>query len=320
MSSGVLQVDLVPPSSALVGEINVPCHTSDSSLEDGAADCPDGQDVSVESHRLPIPLSVAGPPVRVLVYDDVGGKSYNEKTGKICGAVHILQCLHAMLGPHVTMAPTTALAICQGALRQADVFVMPGGITAVQGRTIGREGRRALRDFVARGGGYVGFCAGANLALSDRYPNNLCLCPAINLDPHYPDDIFWRGTGSVDLALTPAGQAILGVNSVRHVCYFNGPLLGASLSAGRIGVDSDLQVLATFSPEAQLARRTPLPRSAAHMPGTAAIVASSFGKGRVAVCSVHPEKPSCVRWDSHPGVVARLVLWTTRRLPVTDAA
>ena len=118
------------------------------------------------------------------------------------GVLKLPPCLQ--VAASVVQAPS----IRQGALRKGDVFIMPGGITTLQGRAIGRVGRHNIRNFVAEGGGYVGFCAGANLALCDRYPNSLGLCPTVNLDPHYPDPIFWRGTGCVDLNVTPQGQVV----------------------------------------------------------------------------------------------------------------
>lgn len=52
----------------------------------------------------------------------------------------------------------------------ADVVVMPGGSSAQQAQQLGAAGRRVIREFVAGGGGYLGCCAGAFLALAGYHP------------------------------------------------------------------------------------------------------------------------------------------------------
>ena len=60
--------------------------------------------------------------------------------------------------------------IRQGELGGYDVVVFPGGSSAYQAQVLGKSGRDAVRSFVASGGGFVGICAGAFLALSDYCP------------------------------------------------------------------------------------------------------------------------------------------------------
>ncbi len=53
-----------------------------------------------------------------------------------------------------------------GALDSYRVLVVPGGWAAHKIRALGDTGSRRLKAFVMRGGGYVGFCGGAGMALS----------------------------------------------------------------------------------------------------------------------------------------------------------
>jgi len=46
-----------------------------------------------------------------------------------------------------------------------DVVVFTGGRGSFQGRFLGEDGRARVRDFGREGGGYVGICAGAYMAL-----------------------------------------------------------------------------------------------------------------------------------------------------------
>eukprot|EP00943_MAST-04B_sp_MAST-4B-sp1_P003567 g3567.t1 len=63
-----------------------------------------------------------------------------------------------------------AQSIRTGGLANFDVIVFPGGSSARQAQILNKSGRDAVRTFVASGGGFVGFCAGAFLALSHYCP------------------------------------------------------------------------------------------------------------------------------------------------------
>ena len=54
------------------------------------------------------------------------------------------------------------------AANNPDILVMPGGQSWTYLDSLGEAGAIAVRDFVAGGGGYVGICAGAFYAISDR--------------------------------------------------------------------------------------------------------------------------------------------------------
>ena len=78
-----------------------------------------------------------------------------------------------------------AKEIAEGALHgkpgrggRARLLLVPGGSAGRKAALLGRSGREAVRDFVRRGGAYLGFCGGAGLALSHaREENGLGLCP-----------------------------------------------------------------------------------------------------------------------------------------------
>ncbi|MBL8971817.1 MAG: hypothetical protein JNK56_14590, partial [Myxococcales bacterium] len=59
----------------------------------------------------------------------------------------------------------TPAEVQRGALARQDVAVFMGGSGTAQGRALGEVGKQAVKDFVRGGGGYVGVCAGAYLAL-----------------------------------------------------------------------------------------------------------------------------------------------------------
>jgi glutamine amidotransferase-like uncharacterized protein len=171
----------------------------------------------------------------------------------------------------------TAKDIRGGALEKFDVIIHPGGSGSGQAKSLGEAGREKVREFVKRGGGYVGVCAGAYLA-SAEYPWALKL-----LDARVVDDEHWaRGTGDVKLQITAAGRDALSTKQTSPtVHYENGPLLGP---AKRSEIP-DFESLATFETEI---RKNDAPKGV--MLGTTAIARGTFGKGRVVCFSPHPEK------------------------------
>jgi hypothetical protein len=69
-----------------------------------------------------------------------------------------------------------AQEIAQGALsgKAVSALVVPGGVARRKAELLGTDGMAAIRDFVNRGGAYLGFCGGAGLGLSGEYGLGLC--------------------------------------------------------------------------------------------------------------------------------------------------
>jgi glutamine amidotransferase-like uncharacterized protein len=53
-----------------------------------------------------------------------------------------------------------------GATKSFRALIMPGGLVGATSSAMGEIGNRNIRSFVESGGGYVGFCAGADLAMN----------------------------------------------------------------------------------------------------------------------------------------------------------
>lgn len=59
------------------------------------------------------------------------------------------------------------------------LLVVPGGSARLKGNALGLHGLHTIRDWVANGGHYLGFCGGAGLALTQKgQPGSLGLSPA----------------------------------------------------------------------------------------------------------------------------------------------
>ena len=170
----------------------------------------------------------------------------------------------------------TADEIRQGALKDFDVLIMPGGTASGERKALGPAGTAAVKGFVQKGGGYLGFCAGTYLSIPYD-PGNLNLINAKVVD----DEHWARGKGPVKIRLTPEGQRALGIKeAVVDIHYENGPLL----APGQNRYIPAFTPLAAFETEM---RQNNAPEGV--MKGTPAIVAGRYGRGRVLCFSPHPE-------------------------------
>jgi putative intracellular protease/amidase len=152
-----------------------------------------------------------------------------------------------------------------------DVVVFPGGGGSRQGRALGAAGREQVQSFVKRGGGYLGLCAGAFLATRSR-SDYLGLLPLRRVSP------WQRGTGEVLLRCnpkSPAGKRVLS-EEVGVMHYVNGPVLQAMRDDDTLAIDPWASFVSDLDGRGD-------------MPGSWAVVAGSYGQGRVLLFSPHPE-------------------------------
>jgi hypothetical protein len=159
---------------------------------------------------------------------------------------------------------------------------------------LGEDGRARVRAFVARGGGYVGICAGAYMALQGRAEFYKL---ALVAGRHATGDAWIRGIAP--LPVRPEGG---GAPFPLH--YANGPLIAPQPVEGL----APLHTLATFEGEVALPAQGTHP---GEMRGAPAIVATSHGRGRVLLFSpnptLDPARPellvAALRWVAAGGAV-----------------
>lgn len=217
------------------------------------------------------PLAALGEdvPVRVAVFQGAGVGPSSDK---------LIAALESSEPRLFQVDRITAEEIREGKLSKVDVLVHPGGSGSKQGKSLGANGRIAVRKFVREGGGYLGVCGGAYLATND-YSWSLNL-----IDSKVVDRLHWaRGMGNVKLRLSPQGSKLFGHHADEmEIFYGQGPLL-----ARREWDDPDVpnyESLAIFASEIA---KNGAPRGI--MVGTSAAVRCEFGSGRVFCFSPHPE-------------------------------
>ena len=223
-------------------------------------------------------------PIKVAVFEGDG-------VGKSC--TNLLTILDNSSKIQLEVSRVTTADIVAGKLDEFDVLIHPGGSGSKQGNDLGEDGRQQVRQFVSQGGGFLGVCAGAYLATND-YTWSLNL-----IDAKVVDRKHWaRGTGTVQLELSPSGQDLFKAKSSElEIFYGQGPLL-----ARREWDDPkipDYESLAIYGSEIA---KNGAPNGI--MKGTSAAVRCDYGKGRVFCFSAHPELteglhyliPTVVQW------------------------
>ena len=191
--------------------------------------------------------------------------------------------------------------IRSGVLGQFDVVVFPGGSGSKEAAALGADGRKAVKDFVDAGGGFVGICAGAYLATA-KYDWSLGLVNAKTFTGRRPipgvgeRSMWFRGTGDMKMELTERGKAILGdVPGTVELWYANGPILSPAADENL----PEYVPLAVFRTE--VSKYEP---QRGTMVNTPAIIAAQFGRGRAIAVSPHPELTGGLE-----SLVVRAVKW-----------
>ena len=158
------------------------------------------------------------------------------------------------------------------ALDRFDVVVFPGGSGKKQGAALDAEGRRAVRDFVRGGGGFVGICAGAFFSTTTHDVYLALVNAKTSTRP---------GAATVEVETTESGKkTFAGFPDSFDARFSGGPILSPATRDGL----SDYIILGLYRTEFS---KTESQRG--KMVGTPAIIAARYGKGRMIAFSFHPE-------------------------------
>lgn len=190
--------------------------------------------------------------------------------------------------------------IMDGCLQDFDAVVFPGGIASFYGlKKWGNDFALAVRFFVATGGGYLGICGGAYIAIEAPagifgvYCNRtLALIDAQGSTPGVPL------LASYIAFLDQLFPEFVEIETISHpiISGHQGELLEFPWSGGPgfFNLGETVTILARYRE--------------LEWQGQAALIASTFGQGRVVLCGPHPETP----WDGLIGEAA--VPWLYPRM------
>lgn len=110
---------------------------------------------------------------------------------------------HGPAWPAFEAGPATTCATLEP---RTPLLLVPGGNAKLKAAALGAAGRKAVRQYLAAGGNYLGFCGGAGLALSHADPDEgLNICPWARAA--YPERLHHLISGHVRALLPTGGQA-----------------------------------------------------------------------------------------------------------------
>lgn len=209
-------------------------------------------------------------PLKVGVYADQG-------PGGI-GAVEWFRLVEE--SPDMELTLLDGADVRDGKLDGLDVLVMPGGNSVAEFKSMGTNGVERMKDFMRKGGGYIGTCAGCCLLMDGRSSGSKSRANVIQ----------WNSKGSESdlffpqFKVTPAGQKALGLKPGPHVMrYHGGPFMWPTTNKIE---GANMELWGTYDAEASFKGKLNKNKK---MYGAAAIVGGTYGKGRVFVTTAHPE-------------------------------
>ena len=204
------------------------------------------------------------------------------------------------LDPDMTVRTITTGDIANGALKDLDAIIIPGGEGVTQYMNLGEENMERIRNFIRSGKGAVGICAGAYL-FTDT-PGYACM----HINGGKAIDIVHdnRGHGISAFSLTAEGKKLfpeLAKRDKSYIMYYEGPVLVKSDN-----IPLPYTTMAIMETDVHEEGNAP-----ANMTNNRPFfIANEYGKGRVFSSISHPEATPGMMW-----MIPRMVRWTLR-MPV----
>lgn len=229
--------------------------------------------------------NTVAPPITVGVFDGHGG-------AQTC----IWETVAAVgLDPEMSARTITSADIANNVLDSIDAIIIPGGSGKNQYLNLGALNQQRIKDFIAKGKGAVGICAGAYLF--SNTPGYTCM----RLNGQQAIDIEHdnRGHGLAKFTLSEEGKKIFPELADRDTCYviyYEGPVFIKNPTDTIQG-----QTLATMESDVHEEGNAP----AQMTNGKPFFVANNYGKGRVFSSIAHPEGTPGMMW-----MIPRMVRWT----------
>ena len=177
--------------------------------------------------------------------------------------------------PELDLSFVDGADLRNGALNDLDLFVMPGGMSGTIVGDMGPSGVANLKEFVRRGGSYVGMCAGNVILLEDEYR----IAYGFGMVPY--SRYGSAGDAMTSMTLTDEGARALGMEKgTFDVWYSGGPIMFRRHDEVP---DAKIETWGIY------ASNITNEGWGAHMVGNVSCIGGTYGKGRIAATACHPE-------------------------------
>lgn len=211
---------------------------------------------------VPAPKAYTGKKIKTGFYIDKGSQGG--------GVMHLARLLS--YSPQIELTLLKGEDLRKGKLNGLDMIVMPGGSSETQMKTMAPEGVKALQDFVRNGGKYVGICAGFHITLNR--PERAQLMPYTYIREAV------GARGDVQIEFTKEAMKTLDLKKSKYmVRYSRGPVAKAA--------QWNKGTCKTFA--LYKSSIGPINREGKSFFNTPAMIAGTYGKGKVIATSFHPE-------------------------------
>ena len=225
-------------------------------------------------------------PIRAAVFVDPGARGV--------GMFRWVQL--AGSSPQMTATYLDSEMIRNGALDNIDLLFMPGGSSSLEYKMLQDSGAERLKEFVRKGGAYIGSCAGCYLVMEGAKGKKRC-----GIVPFRDQVGPTRGGSILTTRFTKRAEELTGIRAGDHSVRYHG---GPKMIAATPIPDANYEVLATFVGDINTYQSAPCNP----MTGTASVVGGNYGKGHVLVFADHPEYFPAT-WD----IVRGAIKFTTGR-------
>lgn len=208
----------------------------------------------------------ASRPLRAGVFAGIGAMGLS--------STELIRCVAR--APELDLTLVDGADIRNGALDDIDLLVMPGGSSNVIVGDLGLKGAENLKEFVRRGGGYVGMCAGNSILLDDEYR----IAYGMKMVPYSRYGAF-PGNAMTSMSLTDEGAKALGMKKETFdVWYSEGPIMFRRHDEVP---DAKIETWGVYG------CNVTNEGWGAHMMGNVSCLGGMYGKGRIAATACHPE-------------------------------
>lgn len=192
----------------------------------------------------------------------------------------------------------TTADIAHNILDSLDAIIIPGGSGKSQYLNLGAANQQRIKEFVAKGKGAVGICAGAYLF--SNTPDYTCM--QLNGEQAIDIEHDNRGHGLAKFTLTETGKEIfpeIANRDTSYVIYYEGPVF--------VKNEADtIQNTTIAIMESDVHEEGNAPANMTN--GKPFFLNNSYGKGKVFCCIAHPEATAGMMW-----MIPRMIRWTLNK-------
>ena len=178
--------------------------------------------------------------------------------------------------PELDLTLVDGADLRNGALNGLDLLVVPGGSAWVIIGDMGPEGIANVKEFIRKGGSFIGICAGCVMLLDDEYR----IASGTGMTP-YSRYGAYSGDAMTSMTLTEEGTKALGMEKgTFDVWYSGGPIMFRRHAEVP---DAKIETWGLYG------SNVTNEGWGAHMKGNVSCIGGTYGKGRIASTACHPE-------------------------------